>query len=315
MLGLRRSGTTIFWKTLRDNTAFRSFNEPFNPLITRLADPSWRSVATEYYRESLDLLGELGSSYWELFEPIHPAQELRPRFSDSQERYLSHLLSSCSDVLIETTRCHFKVRAIADLASPDAVLVHLYRSPAGFATSHLIPSGRHPIGLGSGFAGPGGGRRLVLGARAGLRRALNRRSFWARHCRYDNWGVESIVGRGSRSPFFLLAAERGLDAERVERMPAVGKLLAFWKLCYDVLEEAGRKHFGKRFVSVNLERWAGSPEPVLEEILGLVGVEATELNVSSVRRPGAAYQPGNPAWRELFEALGIHESQLGEPDW
>ena len=81
---LRRSGSTIFWETLRQDSSFLAFNEPFNPSIRRLGDPRWIEPNRRHYSEYEQLLERDGARFWDHFEAIHDVQELQEGLSPKE---------------------------------------------------------------------------------------------------------------------------------------------------------------------------------------------------------------------------------------
>jgi hypothetical protein len=168
---------------------------------------------------------------------------------------------------------------------PDAVLVHLYRDPAAQVTSHLLPS--NP------------------GLRGKLRRKIHHRGFWSRTSQYNGWSFESIVGRPPHSLFAQRLREGGLDPDAVYRMPAVGRLLAYWKISFDRVEEDGRSQFGERFVSQSFEAFCRDPGPSITRIYEQLGLDLPDLDLSKIHPPHAAHEADSPEWKRYRDGLGI----------
>jgi len=278
--GLRRSGTTIFWQSFRQDPRLLCYDEPFNQYIHTLPD---RGIL-KHHEEFARLVEQDGPGFWEQFSPIHFTDELRERMSDRQREYLEYLGRTGEQVVLDTTRCHFKVAALHE-DHPEAVLVHLFRDPASQVSSHLLPS--HP------------------GLKGKVRRYLHRRGFWNRDSNYDHWSFESIVGRPPHSLFAKRLREAGLDPDEVYRMPAVGRLLAYWKISYDRVESDGRSCFGERFVSQSFETFCGDPAPSLKRIYDRLGLDLPDLDLGRIHPPNTAYEPDSPEWRRYRDRLEI----------
>jgi hypothetical protein len=176
IVGLRRSGTTIFWRTFRQDRRLLCYDEPFNPNLWVLPERSGLKAPEEFRA----LLENDPRAFWEAFTPIHFTQELKEGLSDRQRAWLRFVGESGQRVVVDTTRCAFKIRALAEEA-PGAVLVHLYRPPESLASSHLLPSSE--------------------GNRGRIKRWAARRGFWTRRERYNGWSFESIIGRSATSLF------------------------------------------------------------------------------------------------------------------
>lgn len=287
--GLRRSGTTIFWQTLRQDEGLVCFNEPFNPLLRELPD----EIPNHSRREMIDLFRRDPGTFWRVFAPIGRIEELQDGMSDRQRAYLRLLIAAGPRVCFDTTRCHFKIRELAEEA-PDAVLVHLKRHPAAMASSHLIPSGS-------------GGRQARW-----LVKRYGQLGFWSRHDRFNNWGAEDLVARRPESLFAERMSENGLDPEDVYRLPAVGKMLAYWKVCTDRVEEDGPRYFPNRFRSVWFEEFCRDPQRVVSEIYELGGERPPGIDASRVHAPHPPHEASSPRWSQLFERLGISAAEWGD---
>ena len=279
IVGLRRSGTTIFWSSFREHNGFVGYDEPFTEQLMYLPseDPkgTWREFIVLYERDA--------AAFWHYYAPIHPADELRSGLGERQVAYIRWLLDSDENVVIDFTRCSYKLAALHAL-DPTAALIHLHRSPAAVATSHLLP------------------------ARADLRGRLKRlqlmRTFWTRSTGYNNWNFEAIIGRHATSPFGMRLAEIGLDPAQIFTMPAVGRLLAFWLIHFKQVEQEGPALFGKQFVSVNFERFASQPRATVNEVWSTLELPpGTQL--PRVHAPNSPFQAGNPRWDSYARILGL----------
>ena len=222
-------------------------------------------------------------AFWGRYAPIHPADELRNGLEDRQAAYLSWLLESAENVVVDLTRCSFKLTALREI-DPSAVLIHLHRSPAAVATSHLLPSRTDFIGR--------------------VRRHLLQRTFWTRRVQYNSWNFEGIIGNSVKSPFGSRVREIDLDPALVFAMPAVGRLLAYWRINYEQVEANGPALF-ERYYSVNFEDFARSPRCTLEEIYKLFEIGYQHPDLRDVRAPKPPFQPRNPSWLTYGRELGL----------
>jgi len=285
--GLRRSGTTIFWETFRQDRRLLCYDEPFNPLLHVLPGRTGLKAPEEFIR----LVERDPLAFWERFSPIHFTDELREGLSDRQTDYLRYLAASAEAVVIDVTRCQFKFRALHAVA-PEAVLVHLYRPPESLATSHLLPSSK--------------------GWRGKARQLVNRRGFWSRGGRYDYWSFESIIGGSPLSLFGRRLEEIGLDPRVVYGLPAVGRLMALWRVNYERAERDGASIFGEKFVSQSFDRFCREPEPALRRIYASLGLSLPELDLSRVHPPNGPYRPDSAEWSRHRRLLGLPEIRCPE---
>ena len=280
IVGLRRSGTTIFWRTFRQDRRLVCYDEPFNPWIEVLP----RRNVLKHDREFMALLEQNSRRFWEIYTPIHHTQELKPGLSDEHRRYLEFLGGTGDRVCVDTTRCQFKIAALKEVA-PDAVLVHLYRPAPSHATSHMLPSGS--------------------GIRAKLGKIRYRRDFWTRPDKFGFWSIEEIVGQPEHSLFAHRLRDAGLDPEAVYRLPAVGKLLAYWRVNFERAERDGREHFGERFVSQDFDAFCADPRGQLEVIYGHLGLPMPELDYSGIHPANRPYDEQSPNWEKYLKSVGI----------
>ena len=282
ILGLRRSGTTIFWESFRKDRRLLCFNEPFNPALYELPV----EIPNRSRREVIEIFRKDPETFWRRFAPIAVTEELQHGFSDRQAEYLRYLMgteSICTDV----TRCHFKLEALKQLV-PDATIVHLYRAPAAFASSHMIPTGS-------------GGYRT-----GPLIRTRGRLRFFERGNHFNHWGMETLTGSDPDSLFGRRLREIGMDPEAVLALPALGRLLAVWRLAYETVERDARRWFGERFVSLPFERFCREPLQAVEQVYAAAGESPPPgLDVSRVNDAKGRHRAADPRWRTLFEKVGI----------
>ncbi len=145
LVGLRRSGTTIFWRTLQQDDRLLCFDEPFRPKLRRYA-AAGRNDRKQTLDEYLSR-GSLIRSHW---STIQPYEELLEGFITHQEEYLRRLFDENRNVFMDLVRCHFKIDRLRRLF-PDALIVHLVRDPRAWTTSHLRPYGDWLSDLPTGF--------------------------------------------------------------------------------------------------------------------------------------------------------------------
>jgi hypothetical protein len=278
--GLRRSGTTIFWQTFRQDRRLLCYDEPFQPHLCVLPESTGLKAPEEYQR----LLEREPREFWDRYTPIHFSDELRAELSERQVAWLEYIASSGEQVVIDVTRCHFKIAALHRLA-PEATLVHLFRPPASHASSHMLPS--------------------ASGLRGRVRKLLCRRGFWSRRGGYDGWHFESIIGNSTVSPFARLLPGAGLDPEQVYRLPAVGRLLAYWRVAYEHAEREGRRCFGERFISQSFDAFCAEPRVAMERCYGAMGMPMPRFDFSRIHPPNGPYRPASPDWRRYRELLKL----------
>ncbi len=304
IVGLRRSGTTAFWRTWRQDKRFVCFDEPFGSGLTQINDSSWKDLA--YSRIEMRKLWERDPlAFWNNFAPIQRSDEFRRGMSSDQRSYLSWLFESARHVCIDVTRCHFKIAQLKQVA-PDAILVHLRRPPQNWLTSIALPSHEKVNWIQSGHW------RTWRKFTRNTRNALSKRRFWTAKRGFGFQGYEEILGYGSDSLFGFRLRESGMDPETICRLPLVGRLLALWKLFGDEVESEGPKHFGNHFFSINFNDFCGAPRGVIEPIYERLGEEAPLFDFGGIRPPPTHFDPQAPQWLKLFEALEIDNRWLAD---
>ena len=246
IVGLRRSGTTAFWQWFRADSRWRCFDEPFSEQLLRLPQDHEKTV----WREFIDLHHQDPARFWDHYAPLHRAEELRDDLTDRQTRYLEWLLGQHDRVIVDTTRCHLKLRHLAEHTSADSV-VHLHRSRRGFVTSHLLPNRSDPIGR--------------------MRKEVRKRSFFTRVNDYDGWGMQMLIGSGPGSPLSVLLDEVGYRSPLLYDLPAAGRLMVLWDFFCRQAEESAKRHFPNRVASVRFEDFTASPGTVASQIAETLG--------------------------------------------
>lgn len=285
IVGLRRSGTTIFWRTFRQDRRLLCFDEPFNPMLRGLPDENPKGTWDEF----IDLHREDPVGFERRFAPIPLDEELATGMSAEQRAYLGWLLERGDRVVCDFVRCAFKLGTLHAI-DPDAVLVHLHRAPEAFASSHMLPSG-------------GTWRRKTMNL-------LRRATFWRRSSDYNNARLEDVIGRSAQSPFGRLLCDRDHDAARVYGAPAVARLLAFWLVHYREVETTGRCLFGDRFVSVGFEAFCEDPGAALAHIYQARGWRIPDLAYERIRPANPGFRPGHRRWKRSWQAAGMWERRV-----
>ena len=279
--GLRRSGTTIFWESFLQDPQLACYDEPFNPLLESLP----QTAGIKHPDAFLDLMGKDEARFRRLLRPIRRNEELESTVDEGLERYIEFLAESGESVVLDTTRCHFRLERLAEIA-PKAVLLHLYRKPACNATSHLLPSGGHQM-------------------LDRMRSAWRRKTFFTRRGHYNNWGFQDLVEGVGESRFREYLAATGIDADPYYRMPAVGKLLGLWRVAWEQVENEGRRLFDGRFVSIDFDRFCIEPEATIAEVYRAMGLPMPAMQFGAVRAPKPPFDAASPHWGRFERELRL----------
>jgi len=285
LVAMRRSGTTTFFELMRQDARFRCYDEPFNGMLRDMPGGNQWGTQTEF----ISLFQENPAKFWSLFRPISGNSEITPELTPLQRQYLSYIIGSAEHVFIDFTRCNFKIEELKKIA-PDAILIHLHRHPAAVASSHLLPSSWKQ------------GRKLKLW------RA--RHKFWKIQTKYDFWGFETVIGRHPLSSCGQAFSEFGLDSELIYTLPAVVRLLAFWKLNFDRVEADANTFFGPNFLSISLEHFCENPTSFMETLYQKLNLPSAPFDFSAIHKaPGYAF-PDHPDWRKYFAVAGLDSAAV-----
>lgn len=283
ILASRRSGSTAFWRLFRRLPGYTAYDEPFNPLLNKL--PRDNRNATR--GELIELYNTDPRGFRSRFAPVTSEQETTPGMTDEQRTYLAWLLDQGPAVL-DITRCHAKIPDVHAVA-PDAAFIHLYRRPASFLTSHLMPTnglGNHP-----------------------LREWWRGWTFFTRRSGFNKWHLEELLTGTYADGTRQLLERQGV------RLPdrdatAAEHLMAYWLGCYRLAEREGRRSYGERFVSVDFEAFCEDPEGASGPVRDALGDPAAALDFSRLRTPRPGFRPDEPRWRELADQVGFTSEEV-----
>lgn len=285
IVALRRSGTTTVWRLLRQDRRYRCYDEPFSRLLGDLPAEGRKQVRAEF----IELFNRNPEEFRAAYAPILRSQETTRAMTSAQKSYLRFLAAEMP-IVFDETRCMGKIAELKDVL-PEAVLVHLYRHPAAFATSHLQPTDGHKF--------------------RGLRALLNRRPFFDRASGYNGWGMEELSRTEHVETTRALLAEVGVALPpRTTRIPAAQRLLALWLGAYRLAEGEGPRHFGTRFVSLAFESLCADPSAGLAAIYAPAGVPPCSIDVSGVRPAAPGFAVDDPRWRSLAAEAGFDAGEL-----
>lgn len=272
IIALRRSGSTIFWRCFREATNATSFDEPFNPKLFQLPKEHPKQNLGEF----INLLNEEKDLFWNLFHPIYPQDELKKKLTYEQATYLKKILSLDKNVIIDSTRCWNKISSLKELSDPDTFLIHLHRAPASWVTSHLLPSEQ---------------KQLLL---LNLKR---KGTFWTRKYDFNRWNMEDVLGREFLSPFHLLFLKDDHLAEKFYDSSGAYRLLKFWSLAFQEIENNGKILFGDRFLSIRFEDFCSSPKKILGKVSDKTGISFNFNKLPNIKLPSQAFMSSSKNWQ------------------
>lgn len=294
ILGLNHAGTTIVWRAFRKNPELLCFDEPLSGDVG-VWFPENNSKRT--FNEYIKIFGENPKQFWDVFAPIEPLQELDSSFSSEHVRYLTILIASKANVVIDETHLHLHLPALFEI-SPKANIVHLYRRASAFATSHMRPSWSMDT-------------TLPRYAVRWLKHQYNRFMFWERQDILPDMRRGDVIGSHPKSKFGLMLTDAGYDAERIMASPALVRLLAYWHYHYHYLEREGPRLFGERFRSLRYEDFASHPQETMMQLYQWLGMAVPKgVTYSDVHLPKPPFRANDSRWREAAKIAGFSEEEL-----
>ena len=278
VLGLRRSGTTALFRALRRVSGFTCYDEPFNHGLFELPAEHRKNVRAEF----VSTFNGNPDRFWQFFAPIWPQQEAIDQLTDKRRKFLNYLRPPNGTAVYESPRL---LGSVASISShfPDAPIIHLYKSPAAFATSHLVPSEwtrRRPD-------------RPIRRRLTALHRKAN----------YDFWQMQTMAEHSVESAFLLRAYDTPDERRWFLAQRAAVKLLIIWRFYYDLVETGLVDHRGPT-LRICYEDFMRQTPTVLQSLNNVLGITKPDLDLSSVRR-GVRIVGSKRTWLGFAERAGF----------
>lgn len=285
VVALRRSGTTALWNLLRQDRRYTCYDEPFSRLLHDLPAENQKRTRAEF----IALYNRDPQRFRDLYAPISRGEEVTREFSEGQVQYLQYLLDS-GPVAFDVTRCMGKIRALHEAAS-DAVLVHLFRHPVAFASSHLQPSDSFdPFGL---------------------RKSWNHRTALQRKRRFNGWGMEELTRGIHFDATAALLSEAGVSLPKLaSNVPAFHRLLAIWLGAFRLAESEGRECYGDQFMSLSFEELCSEPAVNISQIQDLAGIARLSIDSSWLKPASRGLRPDSEKWAEGARSVGFSADEM-----
>jgi hypothetical protein len=280
IVGLRRSGTTILWEMFRQDKTSTCFDEPLHPQL-------WcgkRENAKGTWAELGALWNDGVEANFSGLDPISPLDELEGQSSLAQQEYLAYLLDRRDQVVIDLVRVWNRLPDLLSAARP-AVIIQIVRSPAAWATAHLLPSGS--------------GRW-----RKPIQEVYRHCSFFSRYGFFDKWHYESIINMALELRHPVWSHGRMSKAD-LSDAPAFLRLLAFWWASNRRMRQSLCDYTKGPVRLVTLEDFVRRPKAVIEETYRLAGWQSPSLNFDRVRPVRDGWHSKSRLWREAYELAGI----------
>ncbi len=282
--GLKRSGTTVLWETLRKDASNLCFDEPFHRDLWKGKrhnnKGTWTELATAWKRLSFGEDPDL--------TPILPLDELDPRSTPQQRDYLRTLMlqgEQGEHTVIDEVRTWNRLPELLP-GDVTTVVVHLLRDPANWVTAQMLPRAERSWAM-------------------SLRDAYEQSTFFRRRRDYDNWRYEEIIeaALADQHPIFT---RLGLSCSELVRQPAYVKLLAFWWASNLETHSRLAQWAGGPVLTVTLSEFSARPSEVMERIYGAAGWRLSEqIDYSHVRSIRQSWHGGSRGWARAFDILGL----------
>ncbi len=285
IVAMRRSGTTTLWRLLRQDPTYTCYDEPFGRLLADLPAEHTKRVRAEFIAR----FNQDPELFRAKFAPILRGGETTRGLTQEQADYLSWLISKGPSVA-DVTRCMGKIPDLHKIA-PEAVMVHLYRHPAAFVTSHLLPSDRKDF--------------------MGLRRAWNERTFFTRTKGFNGWGMEELTLTSHAATTQALLSEVDVALPpATQSVPAIQRLLAIWLGAFRLAQKEGAALYADRFVEISFEALCSDPAAQLDAIYTPTGYTRPDINLSDLHPAAPGFAVTDARWQGLAQAAGFSKSEL-----
>lgn len=283
--GMRRSGTTILYDALLEDSELKCFYEP---LREDTETPGGGSGAreTDPFAETRALRAEFAAENYpdlpiEEFNwggPRKPGLELGPELPEHCTAFVEHLLDRPEQVMIKFTRISDKLEAIAKLA-PDAVFVHVVRDPRAVVVSMMGGKGRKRMGD---YETP--------------------EDFFHERTKRKLWSSRELSQSLLSRPEYA----------HIRRPSNVMRILLVWKHTFESTYADGQRLFGDRYVLLRNEELRGDPVGAIARVYRAAG-RATPPAVAAwareaVRPAEVPYAANDPRWIEAFATLGMRDA-------
>lgn len=283
--GMRRSGTTILYDALLEDSELKCFYEPFREDTetpgggsgARESDPfaETRELRTRFAAERYP---DLPIEEFNWGGPRKPELELGAELPEHCTGFVEHLLDRPEQVMIKFTRIYDKLEAIAKLA-PDAVFVHVVRDPRAVAVSMMGGKGR---------------KRMADYERP--------EAFFSERSKRKLWSSRELSQKLLTHPEYA----------HLRRPSNVIRILLVWKHTFESTYRDGHRLFGDRYVLLRNEELRGDPVGALTRVYRAAG-RSTPPQVAAwaryaVRPAEVPYAANDPRWIEAFATLGMRDA-------
>jgi hypothetical protein len=278
--GMRRSGTSILYESLRRDPSLRCFYEPLREQSKRARREPEIFAETRTLRERFrdERYPSVALEEFNFGGPGDPLLELEPELPAHCRDLFAHLLGLAPATVIKETRMHSKVPVLCELDT-QALLVHVVRDPRAVVASMMF------------------GRR-----RRHRHRLADPDAFFAAASDRGLWSSRALSEELLTRPEYAGLVDAG-DHLRV---------LVTWRHTFEATRADGLRLFGERYRLVRNEDLRSNPAAALETVYAGLGrpvpAPVAEWAAANVRAPEEPFAPGDPRWSRAFHRLGLEDA-------
>lgn len=283
--GMRRSGTTILFDALLEDSELRCFYEPLREQDVSMGGGSGardkdafaetRALREDFRRERYP---DVAIEAFNWGGPRDPTLELESQLPDHCRELLAFLLASAPRVVIKETRLAAKVAEVAAI-EPGGGFVHLVRDPRAVVTSTMLGRGRRH-----------------------LERFADADGFFSARTKRKLWSSRAISEQLLKRPEYA----------RLRKPPDHLRVLMVWKHCFEATHGAGTSSFADRYLLLRHEDLATDPAAALERVYELdrrpVPEPVATWASANVSSPAAIPFGDDPRWAEAAARIGLGQS-------
>lgn len=284
VLGLRRSGTTILYDVLGEDSELQRFYEPLREEDETVGggsgareEDAFAATRAERRRFRDERFSELPIELFNWGGPRAPELELETQLPPHVRELLCHLVELAPNVAIKETRLHHKLSEMT-VVDPTAAVVHLVRDPRAVCASMLL--GRR--------------RRLDLYPDAD--------AFFTTRTERKLWSSRAISDE-------LVRCGRG--AEMPEDPPDFLRPLLVWRAATAAASRDGERLFDQRYALVRLEDLRSQADVELARIYALLDrdppPEVLDWAREKIRSDSDLHLGDDPRWGRAARVLGMEQ--------
>lgn len=292
--GMRRSGTTIVFDLLWQDTRLDCYYEPLAKAALPTHGGGSGMTGIDYFakiraiRQSYKAKDPTLENVDQLHygAPDHPELEFIADPPPYIKGYIRHMTEQAEHTAIKFTRMYNKVHVLHEI-DPTAKFVLLVKDPRATVASYLFGKGQ---------------KNKELYTPSGR--------FFARKSAYEAWSFRAFSDHLLQTP----------EYSHLQGCEDFVRVLVVWKHTFERAYHAGRKHFGDRFMLVRNEDLQRNPAATLDNLYGHFGLSVphavVDWAVRNVRAPALPFEAESDNWYRAFERVRMLDALAlaGYPD-